>query len=257
VEAHNFDIRKHLLEYDDVMNKQREVIYQQRRDVLTGESLKEEVLGIAEEMPEDIVGSFANKEVFPEEWDWKGFDDALFRQFNFRLQVSEEERQGVTSEELEEKVVQKVRALYEEKEEAFTPPVLRYLERVIMLQTIDSLWKDHLLAMDHLKEGIGLRGYGQKNPLHEYQREGFEMFEEMNQKIQEDVVQKLFTVQVARQEDVERMEPRRRPQQVMMSHGQPAQKQPVTVRRDGDKVGRNAPCPCGSGKKYKKCHGAG
>jgi preprotein translocase SecA subunit len=257
VESHNFDIRKHLLEYDDVMNKQREVIYQQRRDVLAGENLKDEVLGMTEELAADIASNFANREVFPEEWDWKGLDDAFFRQFNFRLQLSEEEKQELNPEGLQEMAVQKVRAFYEEKEKAFTPPVMRYLERVVMLQTIDSLWKDHLLAMDHLKEGIGLRGYGQKNPLQEYQREGFDLFEEMTGKNQEDVVQKLFTVQIARQEDVERMEPRRRPQQVMMSHGQPAQKQPVTVRRDGSKVGRNDPCPCGSGKKYKKCHGAG
>ncbi|MBI3303755.1 MAG: SEC-C domain-containing protein, partial [Deltaproteobacteria bacterium] len=259
VEAHNFDIRKHLLEYDDVMNKQREVIYQQRRDVLAGENLKEEVLGMAEELAEDTAGSFASKEVFPEEWDWKGFDDALFRQFNFRLQFSEEEKAEFTPEKLQDVAVQRVRDLYEEKEKAFTPPAMRYLEKVVRLQTIDSLWKDHLLAMDHLKEGIGLRGYGQKNPLQEYQREGFEMFEEMTGKIQEDVVQKLFTVQIARQEDVERIAPRRRPQQVMMSHGRQVQQQaqPVTVRRDGVKVGRNDPCPCGSGKKYKKCHGTG
>ncbi|HYD50201.1 MAG TPA: SEC-C metal-binding domain-containing protein, partial [Terriglobales bacterium] len=143
----------------------------------------------------------------------------------------------------------------------------RQLERLVLLETLDSLWKDHLLSMDHLKQGINLRGYGQKNPLNEYKKEGFELFETMMNQFEEDVVQKIFTVQIARQEDVQKMEERRRPQpQMVMSGGgvpapasgtgnragQPPQQ---TVRNDADKVGRNDPCPCGSGKKYKKCHG--
>ena len=135
---------------------------------------------------------------------------------------------------------------------------MRYHERMIMLQIVDSHWKDHLLAMDHLKEGIGLRGYGQKNPLQEYQKEAFAMFAELSQRMQEDVVEKLFTVQIARQEDAQRIEqPRRAPQrQVLMSHGGAAvQAQPQQSKREAPKVGRNDPCPCGSGKKYKKCHG--
>ncbi len=259
VEAHNFDIRKHLLEYDDVMNKQREVIYQQRREILAGENLKEEILEMAEELAEEVVDSFVNADLLPEEWDWKGLDDALFHQFNFRLSWSEEERREASPRQVEEAVLQKIHALYEEKEQEFTPPVMRYLEKVVLLQTVDSLWKDHLLAMDHLKEGIGLRGYGQKNPLQEYKKEAFELFAEMTRKIKEDAVQKLFTVQIARQEDVARLEQsRRRPSRVQMSHGGLAAEasRPMTVRREGTKVGRNDPCPCGSGKKYKKCHGA-
>jgi preprotein translocase subunit SecA len=138
--------------------------------------------------------------------------------------------------------------------------VLRHLEKLVLLQTLDTLWKDHLLSMDHLKEGIGLRGYAQQNPLQEYKKEGFELFEGIMQQFEADVVEKVFTVQIARQEDVERMQERRRPQpmQMVMSGGgtsQPASRKPQTVRHD-DKVGRNDPCPCGSGKKYKKCHGA-
>jgi preprotein translocase SecA subunit len=259
VEAHNFDIRKHLLEYDDVMNKQREIIYQQRRSFLGGENLKSEVLEMVEALAEETVASFANKEIFPEEWDWKGLDDALFRQFNLRLALSEEARTDCTPEQLANVVRDKVLQTYEQREQTFTPPVVRYLEKVILLQTIDGLWKDHLLSMDHLKEGIGLRGYGQKNPLQEYQKEAFAMFEGLSQQMQEDVVEKLFTVQIARQEDAQRIEHQQRaPQrQVLVSHGGQiaAQPRPQQAKRDLQKVGRNDLCPCGSGKKYKKCHG--
>jgi preprotein translocase subunit SecA len=256
VEAHNFDIRKHLLEYDDVMNKQREVIYARRREVLASESLKTDVLEMATGLAEEITAARISREIGPDEWDWKALDDVLFKQFNFRLNLSEDERTDLTPETAQELVVQRVEQLYEEKEQTFTPTVLRHLEKVVMLQTIDTLWKDHLLGMDHLKEGIGLRGYGQRNPLQEYQREGFEMFDDMMGRIETDVVEKLFTVQLARQEDVERMEQKRRAAPVVMSHGGEAvAAKTETIRRDHAKVGRNDPCVCGSGKKYKKCCG--
>jgi preprotein translocase subunit SecA len=255
VEAHNFDIRKHLLEYDDVMNKQREVIYGRRRDVLASESLKDDVLEMATGLAEDLAAAQFSKEIAPDEWDWKGFDDILFKQFNFRLNLPEEERAELGTEAIQELVVQRVEQLYADKEQAFTAPVLRHLEKVVMLQTIDTLWKDHLLGMDHLKEGIGLRGYGQKNPLQEYQREGFDMFDAMMGRIESDVVEKLYTVQLAREEDVERLEQKRRAAPVVMSHGGEAAAKTETVRRDNPKVGRNDPCVCGSGKKYKKCCG--
>ncbi len=260
VEAHNFDIRKHLLEYDDVMNKQREIIYQQRRSFLGGENLKSEVLEMIDDLVEETLASFVTKELDPTEWDWKALDDALFRQFNLRLTLSDEDQKEMTSEQLEEIVQKNVFQAYEAREQSFTPPVLRYLEKVILLQTIDGLWKDHLLSMDHLKEGIGLRGYGQKNPLQEYQKEAFTMFEGLLQSMQVDVVEKLFTVQIARQEDAQRIEqPRSLPQrQVLVSNSgrTPVQAKPQQSRRDQAKVGRNDLCPCGSGKKYKKCHGA-
>jgi preprotein translocase subunit SecA len=261
VEAHNFDIRKHLLEYDDVMNKQREVVYAQRREVLAGATVKEQVLDMADAMVERVADRFGDESVATEEWEWDALDDATFAQFNLRLQLPPEERTGMTRAHLEEMLEERVRATYAAREQAFTPPVMQQLEKFILLQTIDALWKEHLLAMDHLKEGIGLRGYGQRNPLQEYQKEGFEMFEEMIGRIQQDVVQKVFTVQIARQEDLARLEKRRpQPAQMTMSAGgttAPArQGAPQAAKRDAAKVGRNDPCPCGSGKKYKKCHGA-
>ncbi len=259
VEAHNFDIRKHLLEYDDVMNKQREVIYARRREVLTSESLKDEVLETAEEISDGLVATQLSKDESPDEWDWKALDDVLFRQFSLRLNLSESGRAGLTTESAQQLVVDRVRALYDEKEKAFTAPVLRHLEKVVMLQAIDTLWKDHLLAMDHLKEGIGLRGYGQKNPLQEYQKEGFEMFQDLMNRLDADIVEKLYTVQLAREEDVERMEQKQQQRQakVTMTHGgEAAAAAPEIIKRDAPKVGRNDPCVCGSGKKYKKCCGA-
>ena len=258
VEAHNFDIRKHLLEYDDVMNKQREIIYQQRRGFLAAETLKPEVINMVEGIAEQTASDYANADLSPEEWDWKGFEDALFRHFNARLHIDEEEKGNFSQESLADFVRERALRTYEEREQTFTSPVMRYLEKMILLQSMDNLWKDHLLSMDHLKEGIGLRGYGQKNPLQEYQKEAFAMFEELSDRMQEDVVEKLFTVQIARQEDAQRMAPRPLPQrQVLMSHGGVAvQAQPVQIKHEAPKVGRNEPCPCGSGKKYKRCHGA-
>jgi len=259
VEAHNFDIRKHLLEYDDVMNKQREVVYGQRRDALGGEKLKSDVLEMATQLAEETVDRFVDKQAMASEWDIPGLAENLRGRFNLRLELTPEEMENLNAEEIEEKVVNLVGDSYESKEERIGGDLLRQLEKIIMLQTIDVLWKDHLLNMDHLKEGIGLRGYGQKNPLHEYQREGFELFQEMSDRIQEDVVNKLFTVEVDHERtaaELEEMEARQAPRKMMLSRGDGEGPERVsTVRRDGDKVGRNAPCPCGSGKKYKRCCG--
>jgi preprotein translocase subunit SecA len=259
VEGHNFDIRKHLLEYDDVMNKQREVIYNQRREVLKGETLREEVLDMARERVADLVSRYADKDVHPSDWDLTGLREAFNHQFNLRIDLKPEEQDNLTPQGLDDLVEKKALDAYEEKEKRFGAPMLRQLEKIIMLQTIDTLWKDHLLNMDHLKEGIGLRGYGQKNPLQEYQKEGFEMFEEMIQRVQEDVVQKLFTVEIAREaaaQEVAMQQPR--PQRMVLSHGGEnveAARAAGPVKRHGEKVGRNDPCPCGSGKKYKRCCG--
>jgi preprotein translocase SecA subunit len=258
VEAHNFDIRKHLLEYDDVLNKQREVIYNQRREALKGQTLKEEVLDMAEGLAAEVVSRYATADDHPSDWDWNGLREGLFHQFNLRFDLAPGETDELKLEGLTTLVAQKINQAYEDKEQRFTPPMLRQLEKIIMLQTIDGLWKDHLLNMDHLKEGIGLRGYGQKNPLQEYQKEGFDMFEEMAHRIQEDVVQKLFTVEIARESVHQELELRQaRPQRVVLSHGAENLDAGRTapVRREGQKVGRNDPCPCGSGKKYKRCHG--
>jgi preprotein translocase subunit SecA len=153
--------------------------------------------------------------------------------------------------------IERVHQLYDQREAEFTAPVMRQIEKIIMLQTLDSLWKDHLLAMDHLKEGIGLRGYAQQNPLVEYQKEGFTMFEALMSTMQADVVEKIFSVQVRREQDVQQIQQQPKPQRVVMSHGgeSEAAQAAAPVKREGDKVGRNDPCPCGSGKKYKRCHG--
>ena len=258
VEAHNFDIRKHLLEYDDVLNKQREVIYNQRREVLKGETLKAEVLDMAAGLATEVVSRYAEADDHASDWDWNGLREGLLHQFNLRFDPLPEAAEGLKLDALTELAMERINQAYEDKEKRFTAPMLRQLEKIIMLQTIDGLWKDHLLNMDHLKEGIGLRGYGQKNPLQEYQKEGFDMFEEMAHRIQEDVVQKLFTVEIARESAAQELEVRQaRPQRMVLSHGGENLDagRATPVKREGEKIGRNDPCPCGSGKKYKRCHG--
>jgi preprotein translocase subunit SecA len=258
VEAHNFDIRKHLLEYDDVMNKQREVVYHRRRELLSPEPLKDDILDMCDAVIEEIVEAHCDPEVDAASWDWKAIEDAFFKQFKFRFNFRENAggRSIEEPDDLMEIAEERVRALYEQREKEFTEPVMRQIEKIVSLQTLDSLWKDHLLAMDHLKEAIGLRGYAQLNPLVEYQKEGFSMFEAMMDVMQRDIVEKLFTVQVQREQDVEEIQRVQRPQRVTMSHGgETRDPAAAPVKREGDKVGRNDPCPCGSGRKYKRCHG--
>ncbi|MGD0918235.1 MAG: preprotein translocase subunit SecA [Thermodesulfobacteriota bacterium] len=259
VEAQNFEIRKHLLEYDNVMNQQREVIYSQRREVLAGGDLKESVMEMVEEQTEGIVDLFADEKVHPEDWDLKGLQDAVYQQFSFRWAVSSRE-DGLNRDRLNELVLQGAKDVYRKKEEEFGEAMLRYLEKVIMLQSIDYHWKDHLLAIDQLKEGIGLRGYGQKDPKIEYQKEAYQMFLEMLDRIKKDTVEKLFAVQIAKEKEAQEMKLERK-QTFTLSRGESAQSagreteegKGVTFRREGKKTGRNDPCPCGSGKKYKKC----
>jgi len=259
VEAHNFDIRKHLLEYDDVMNKQREVVYHRRRELLSGTSLKADVLDMCDALIEEIAEAHADSEVDAAQWDWKAIDDAFFKQFKFRpgfnAQTEVAGKPVQSADDLIEIASERVHQLYDQREAEFTEPVMRQIEKIVMLQTLDSLWKDHLLAMDHLKEGIGLRGYAQVNPLVEYQKEGFTMFEALMAVMQQDVVEKVYSVQVQRQQDVEQIQ-QPKPQRVVMSHGGESETPAATpAKRDAEKVGRNDPCPCGSGKKYKRCHG--
>jgi preprotein translocase subunit SecA len=259
VEGHNFDIRKHLLEYDDVMNKQREIIYARRKAYLQGEDLRDEVLGMAMEACEGIVDANLIEERRSVELDWKAIDDAVHAQFRILSPIPESERDGLDRDDVVGRLQDAVRVAYEAREQSFTPDVTRHLERVVTLQSLDAHWKDHLLAMDHLKDGIGLRGYGQRNPLQEYQREGYDMFTEMLARFEADVVEKMYSVQIAAEQDVERMEEmrRRRHQQMMSAHAasRRVEEGQATVKRETDKVGRNDPCPCGSGKKFKKCHG--
>lgn len=256
VEAHNFDIRKHLIEYDDVMNRQREVIYSQRREVLGGEQLKETIAGIVDETVGDIVASFCPEKTPASEWDWERLSEDYLNQFAFEPDFGSLDREQCRPGELEQLLKEQVSARLEHKEQEFTAPVMDQLMRVLLLQSIDSQWKDHLLSIDHLKEGIGLRGYGQKNPKEEYKREAYSLFMEMMGRIRQEVLQKLYRVQLAREEDVEQMEARRRQQQISLNRvgGEEQGRKPKT--REEDKIGRNDPCPCGSGKKYKRCCGS-
>lgn len=256
VEAHNFDIRKHLIDYDDVMNRQREVIYAQRREILSGDDIRGTIESILDEAIGDSVATFCLDNNRPQDWDWQRLGEDIYNQFAFEPEFGDIDQEKGNRDELEQSLKQQARTQLAAREEEFTPPVMEHLCQVLLLQTIDSQWKGHLLAVDHLKEGIGLRGYGQKDPKGEYKKEAFELFMQMMGQVRQEVLQKLFRVQLAREEDIDQMEARRRQQQQMILNrmgGDSEGKKPVT--REEDKVGRNDPCPCGSGKKYKKCCG--
>ena len=251
VEGQNFEIRKHLLEYDDVMNRQREVIYKQRRDVLSGTDLWETVESILDEIAGDICDDFMDEKLRSDEWDLKGFSDMVFKQFSLRYAF--DEMDDLNRETTTERITSDVMALLRSKEKEYGQELMSYIMKVIMLQSIDTHWKEHLLAMDHLKEGIGLRGYGQKDPIREYQKEGYDMFMEMVYRVKEDTLVKLCMVQIQREEEVQEIEERQQKDYVMSRGEEPGAAK--TVKREGQKIGRNDPCPCGSGKKYKKCCG--
>ncbi|MBI5594217.1 MAG: preprotein translocase subunit SecA [Deltaproteobacteria bacterium] len=254
VEAHNFDIRKHLIEYDDVMNQQREVIYRQRREALNGKSLKPAIEDMIQDKAEEIAETYANEKIAPEEWNLKGIDEAVFNQYNFHMNFSEDLLDGLNPGGLAEAISASAFELYAKKEGEIGEENFRQLERYVMLNTVDTLWKDHLLSMDHLKEGIGLRGYAQQNPLIVYKKEGFEMFQDMISRIQEQTLSILFRIQPAEPERIEEIhKPKEQNLIFSGSDGEAQKKKPV--RRANEKTGRNDPCPCGSGKKFKKCCG--
>ncbi|MBN2644358.1 MAG: preprotein translocase subunit SecA [Desulfuromonadaceae bacterium] len=254
VEGHNFEIRKHLIEYDDVMNRQREVIYSQRREVLGGEDIRGTFEAIIEEMVEDIVATFCPEKMSPADWNLTSLSDDFTNQFNLRPDLSLLDEKGATAEKLVVALKAQAFARLQQREEEFGSLVMEHLMKVLLLQVIDSQWKDHLLSIDHLKEGIGLRGYGQKNPKEEYKREAYSLFMQMMGRIRQEVLQKLFIVQLVQEQDVDRMEAEQRRRKIVTNRSdEPQQAKPVV--RDEDKVGRNDPCPCGSGKKYKKCCG--
>ncbi len=298
VEAQNFDARKHLLEYDDVMNKQRETIYAIRRSALEGKDQRDYVLGIAEDVARELVNTYCPKEQHPGQWNTAQLLAEVHSQFGIDAKAAGADPAALNHEELSDAVAHAVAERYAEKEKQFSPDLLRWLERRIILDVVDSQWKDHLLSLDHLKEGIGLRGYGQKDPLVEFKKEAFILFEDMMARIDNETVRYLFHVQIqqeaqpaqprppqpepprqraaianavsasaeARAEEAapqrlpdfaraleRRQERQQRDLQYQTGAGQAEAPKPV---RAGAKVGRNDPCPCGSGKKYKKCHGA-
>jgi len=268
VEGRNFEVRKHLLEYDDVMNKQRVEIYRFRREMLKGEDQREYILGLAQDIVIEFLDSYAHLETEPEEWDLENLKINLRRVYGIDLPQNVDE---LSRPELEEELLDRIKSKYQEKESQVGTEMMRWYEGMVMLQIMDQQWKDHLLALDHLKEGIGLRGYGQRDPLVEYKKESFGLFEELWNRATEEMVRMLFLLRPITEED-ERDLLRTRRQQQPLSYSQPEDNpEPVwkpsqpqgqqsaaavkTVVRNTRKVGRNESCPCGSGKKYKKCCG--
>ncbi len=273
VEMHNFDIRKHLLEYDDVMNQQREVIYKMRSNALRGENLRDQILDMIDQIVEDRVESHCGENNYPEDWNWSGLNNDIQRFFLLPpiYRNLEDEPSDLKKEDLIEQIIQKAHESYKLRERMVGKSNMRRLERLAMLQVIDNSWREHLYEMDQLKEGIGLRAYGQKDPLIEYKSEGFRAFTDMLANLNEGVIELIFKAQIREETH---FVPRRRPREMSEVHDstvgmgfqaipqqreesqgpqqQPGKKVPVVV---GPKIGRNDPCPCGSGKKYKKCCG--
>jgi preprotein translocase subunit SecA len=275
VEAHNFDIRKHLLEYDDVANDQRKVVYQQRNELMESEDISDSIAAIREDVVNAVISEYVPPGSIEEQWDVDGLTEAIEREFGLSLPIQEwlKEDESLFEETLRERIQQEIVQIYEEKEKLIGSVIMRRFERDVMLQILDGHWKDHLAAMDYLRQGIGLRGYAQKNPKQEYKREAFAMFQQMLEQIKHDVVSILAKVQVRSERQLDEMEEQNREPQPNMSfeHAdagsalrpntgntdaekaqQPTQ-QPY--RRQGRKIGRNEPCWCGSGKKFKQCHG--
>src|SRR3989442_3655436 len=298
VEAQNFEARKHLLEYDDVMNKQRETIYSIRRSALEGKEQKDYALGIAEEIAREQVNTFCPQNEHPQQWNVSQFLAEAHAQFGIDAKAAGADPAKLNADELTDAIVAAVNKRYEEKEAQIGPDVMRWLERRIILDVVDTQWKDHLLSLDHLKEGIGLRGYGQKDPLVEFKKEAFTLFEDMMARIDNETIRYLFHIQAqgegrppegtgkplpprpmtprpradavaagaaaARANEPEQLPSfareierrQQRQQRDLQYQTGPAQAEAPKPVRAGAKVGRNEPCPCGSGKKYKKCHGA-
>jgi len=261
VERRNFDIRKHLLEYDDVMNKQREVIYKERDKVLRGENLKEDILGMMEDVIDALLSEYADEKIRPEDWDRRNLLAKVKYHFSTEIPYSSLS-EVYDRKELQQIILEAAKKSYEEKDKRLGNELMRGLERMAFLHTMDSGWKDHLYTMDILKEGIGLRGYGQRDPLIEYKREAYSMFEDLIQRIRQGVVEFIFKVEVSREPVFQRVlvgSPET-PEPVLIASdreaGEVHSPQPRSpYQRRTKKVGRNEPCPCGSGKKYKYCHG--
>ncbi|GKS65966.1 protein translocase subunit SecA [Nitrospira sp.] len=265
VEAHNFEIRKQLLEYDDVMNKQREVIYRHRRAVLNGDNLTSDLHDMIDSSVESTLNVYCPPDQYPEEWDVKGLTEVMQSQFGLDINHGKDDGGDALRDVGRDALLEDLRTLardgYAKKEQELGPELMRFLEKTFMLQVIDHHWKDHLLAMDHLRDGIGLRGYGQKDPLIEYKREGFDLFAGMMERIKSDTLDRMFHVQAVRQEGEQaghspQSIPSRPQPRMTLNRGEEPAAAPAPAQRAENKVGRNDPCPCGSGKKYKKCHGA-
>ena len=267
VEAHNFDIRKQLLQYDDVANDQRKVIYQQRNDLLHSESISEAIGNMRKDVLQAVFRAHLPVNSLDEQWDIAGLEQTLAREFGVELSIQRwlDDEEQITDEDIYERIQSHFEDSYRDKAETLGDELLVRLEKEITLMILDRHWKDHLAAMDYLRQGIGLRGYAQKNPVQEYKRESFEMFTTMLDNINYEVVQALARVQIRNEEQVEALEQRNQPDNdIKMEHasamnpldsGQPEEDQHQPYVRKERKVGRNEPCWCGSGKKFKQCHG--
>jgi preprotein translocase subunit SecA len=271
VEAHNFDIRKNLLEYDDVANDQRKVVYHQRTELMAADEVKDAIKAIREEVISNLVAQYVPPGSLEEQWDPDGLSHAIEHDFGLQLDIPQwlKDDHKLNEADINERCLNELEAAYDRKENSIGSQVMRLFEKEVMLKQLDHHWKEHLGAMDYLRQGIGLRGYAQKNPKQEYKREAFEMFGEMLDQIKHDTISLLSRVRIQSEEDVERMEAQRRATQKMeFQHAQASSlgqdaggsqaappQTPEPFVRVGRKVGRNEPCPCGSGKKYKQCHG--
>lgn len=272
VEARNFDIRKQLLEFDDVANDQRQVVYAQRNELMDAESIEDTIKNIQDDVIGAVIDQYIPPQSVEELWDVPGLEQRLNQEFMLKLPIQEwlDKEDDLHEESLRERIITSWADAYKAKEEMVGAPVLRQFEKAVMLQTLDGLWKEHLAAMDHLRQGIHLRGYAQKNPKQEYKRESFELFQQLLNTLKHDVISVLSKVQVQAQSDVEEMEARRREEDAKIQRdyqhapaealvGGDEDDESIAAHtpmiRDGDKVGRNDPCPCGSGRKYKQCHG--
>jgi len=271
VEAHNFNIRKTLLEYDDVANDQRKVIYEQRNELMETEDIADTIRSIRRDVVTSVIDAYIPPGSLDEQWDVAGLQEALMQEFGADMPVGEwlEQDHSLHEETLRERIMEHMETAYAEKEQLAGIPVVRHFEKAVMLQILDVAWKEHLAAMDYLRQGIGLRGYAQKDPKQEYKREAFQMFTAMLDRIKHDVIGIVSKVQVRAESDVEAVEQQRRseaPRQYQHAEasamgGQQEEPAPAgdeshtPYTRQGRKIGRNEPCPCGSGKKYKQCHG--
>ncbi|MBJ6951080.1 preprotein translocase subunit SecA [Vibrio cholerae] len=267
VEGRNFDIRKQLLEYDDVANDQRKVVYELRDELMSADDISDMIAQNREDVLNAVMDEYIPPQSLEDMWDIKGLEDRLKNDFDLPLPIQSwlDADNKLYEEALRERIIEQAVEVYKAKEQAVSPAVMRNFEKSVMLQTLDTLWKEHLAAMDHLRQGIHLRGYAQKNPKQEYKRESFELFEDLLESLKSDVITVLSKVRVQQQEEVVRMEAQRRAQAEEAARHAQAQhasaddaeqdesNQPMV--RDERKVGRNEPCPCGSGKKYKQCHG--
>jgi len=264
VEARNFDIRKQLLEYDDVANDQRKVIYEQRNRLMEVDDISDSIKAIRADVMNNVIGLYIPPESMAEQWDIKGLEDHLEREYGLRYPIQQWLDSDSTLEEggLRARLNEEFGKAHEVKTDKVGIEVMRHFEKAVMLQVLDSQWKDHLAAMDHLRQGIHLRGYAQKNPKEEYKREAFQLFSDMLDRIKHEVITLITRVQIREDSDVEALEARHAsPEKVRYEHpsatGGPEEEagEVQTVVRGGPKIGRNSPCPCGSGKKYKQCHG--